>query len=113
VYHHKGYRKLGRMSSHRKALFRNLSCSFIMSGKVKTLFSISKELRRVAERMITLCKKGRLSVLASVLQNAEAFKKIQQIADKYKDRKGGYTRIIKTGLRKGDGAPTAIIEFVE
>ncbi len=113
MYHHKGYRKLGRKSAHRKALFRNLAISLFEKGKIKTTLTVAKELRRAAEKLITISKKGNLSHLMSLLGDKKAFKKMTEITAKYKARNGGYTRIIRIGTRKGDTAPLAIIELVE
>ena len=112
MYHHKGYRKLGRKSAHRKALFRNLSISLFDKGKIKTTLTVAKELRRTAEHLITLGKRGNFSRLASLLGDKKAFKKIPEIVEKYKARNGGYTRIIRVGKRKGDDAILSIIELV-
>lgn len=111
--HRKGYRKIGRNSSHRKALLRSMSLSLLEKGKIETTLSYAKELRGVVEKLITLGKKGNYSKLASLIRNKEVFKKFPQIVSKYEGRKGGYTRIIKTGTRKGDGAALCIIELLD
>lgn len=111
------YRKLGRQSSHRLALLENLTRSLIRYEQVKTTLSKAKELRPFIEKFITIGKKGGLKNLRlaySMLGSNELTRKfIQDIVARYKDRKGGYTRIVRSGFRKGDGAPEAFIELVE
>ncbi len=110
------YRKLGRDSSARKALFRSLLTSFFNHGRIETTEAKAKEIRGLAEKMITLGKRGdlhaRRQVLAYILDEDVVRKLFSDIAPKYADRPGGYTRIVKTGFRKGDNAPLAIIELV-
>ena len=114
--HKHGYRKLGRTSSHRKALLKNLSIALITSGKIETTLPKAKELRSYFEKLITKARVGDSNshrVIFSYLQDKEATKKlINEIAPEYKDRNGGYTRIIKTRIRRGDAAPMAFIELV-
>jgi len=113
MYHCKGYRKLGRISPHRKALLRNIILSLFKYGRVITTLSISKEAKRMAERIITLGKKGNYARVSSILRDKEVFKKIPQYVAKYQSRNGGYTRLIKIGTRKGDGAFRAMMEMVD
>ncbi|MGH8012263.1 MAG: 50S ribosomal protein L17 [Candidatus Binataceae bacterium] len=108
-------RKLNRTSSHRKALFRNLVLSLIRHERLKTTDAKAKELRRYADRMVTLGKRGDLSarrLAFAFMQSRDAVKKLfDEIAPRFKDRPGGYTRVIKFGTRRGDAAPLSIIEF--
>ncbi|MDY3974038.1 50S ribosomal protein L17 [uncultured Veillonella sp.] len=110
------YRKLGRDSSARKALFRGILTSFFQYDRIETTEAKAKELRGLADQMITLAKRGDLHArrqVLSYLMDEDVVKKLfDEIAPKYADRQGGYTRVIKTGLRKGDAAPLALIELV-
>ena len=110
------YRKLGRNSSARKALFRGMLTSFFQHERIETTEAKAKELRGLADQMVTLAKRGdlhaRRQVLAYLMDEDIVTKLFREIAPKYTDRQGGYTRVIKTGLRKGDAAPLAIIELV-
>lgn len=110
------YRKLGRNSSARKALFRGMLTSFFQYDRIETTEAKAKELRGLADQMITLAKRGdlhaRRQVLAYLMDEDVVKKLFDEIAPKYAERQGGYTRVIKTGLRKGDAAPQAIIELV-
>ncbi|KAF1681819.1 MULTISPECIES: 50S ribosomal protein L17 [unclassified Veillonella] len=110
------YRKLGRDSSARKALFRGMLTSFFQYDRIETTEAKAKELRGLADQMITLAKRGdlhaRRQVLAYLMDEDVVKKLFDEIAPKYADRQGGYTRVIKTGLRKGDAAPLALIELV-
>lgn len=110
------YSKLGRNSSARKALLRSLVTSLLQHERIETTESKAKELRRVADQMITLGKRGdlhaRRQALAFVLDEGVVAKLFGEIAEKYADRNGGYTRILKLGPRQGDNAPMAIIELV-
>ena len=114
--HKHGYRKLGRTSTHRAALLKNLSIALINSGKIETTLQKAKELRRYFEKLLTTAKKGDSNAHRAVfaaLQDKEATKKlVNEIAPKYLERNGGYTRIIKTRLRRGDAASMAFIELV-
>jgi len=114
--HKHGYRKLGRTSTHRAALLKNLSIALINSGKIETTLQKAKELRRYFEKLLTAAKKGDFNAHRTVfaaLQDKEATKKlVNEIAPKYLERNGGYTRIIKTRLRRGDAASMAFIELV-
>ena len=110
------YRKLGRTSSQRKALLRDLTTDLIINERIVTTEARAKEIRSTVEKMITLGKRGDLHARRQVLaflMNEDAVKKLfDEIAPKYAERNGGYTRVIKLGLRKGDAAPLAILELV-
>jgi len=110
-------RRLGRTTSHREAMFRNLVTSFLNHEKITTTDAKAKEIRSVAEKMITLGKRGDLHSLrlaASYIREKSVVTKLfTTIAPRYKDRPGGYTRIVKLGIRQGDAAPVSIIELVE
>ncbi len=114
--HKHGYRKLGRTSSHRKALLKNLSIALIKSRKIETTLPKAKELRSYIEKLITKARVGDFNAHRAVfaeLQDKEATKiLLNEIAPDYQDRKGGYSRIRKTRLRRGDAAEMAFIEFV-
>ncbi len=115
--HNIKHRKLNRTSSHRKALLMNLSNSLIKHEQITTTLPKAKELRPFVEKLITLGKKGDLAArkkTISILQDEKMSKKVfDTLAERYKERSGGYTRIIKIGSRFGDNAPTAVIEFVD
>ena len=110
-------RRLGRYGSHRMAMLSNLTASLFLTERVETTVTRAKEVRRFAERMITKAKIGDLHnrrIVASRTGNPEAVKKLfDEISGRFTERQGGYTRIVKTGYRKGDAAPMAIIELVE
>ena len=114
--HGVGGRKLGRTASHRTAMLRNMVTSFLRYEKIETTDAKAKELRRVAEKMITLAKKGGLHSrrqAAAVLRDKDVLKKLfDEIGARFADRQGGYTRIVKTGFRAGDSAPLAIVELL-
>ena len=115
--HNKAGRRLGRKTSHREAMFRNMVTSLLDLGKITTTDAKAKEIRVVAERMITLGKRGDLHSMrlaASVIRERAVVSKLfSTIAPRYKERFGGYTRIIKLGIRQGDAAPVSLIELVE
>ena len=115
--HNIKHRKLNRTSSHRKALLMNLSNALIKHEQITTTLPKAKELRPFIEKVVTLGKKGDLSArrkTMSILQDEKMTKKIfDKLANRYNNRDGGYTRIIKLGNRYGDNAPTAVIEFVD
>lgn len=115
--HNKSGRRLGRTTSHRIAMFRNMVTSFLAHERIVTTDAKAKELRPIAEKMITLGKKGDLHALrraASYIRDKKTVTKLfTAIAPRYKDRSGGYTRIIKLGTRPGDAAPLSVIELVE
>ncbi|HKD67442.1 MAG TPA: 50S ribosomal protein L17 [Candidatus Binataceae bacterium] len=108
-------RKLNRTQSHRKALFRNLVLSLIRHGRITTTDAKAKELRRFADKMVTLGKQGDLSarrMAFAFMQSRDAVKKLfDEIAPQFKERPGGYTRIVKFERRRGDAAPLSVIEF--
>lgn len=115
--HGKAGRRLGRKTSHREAMFRNMVTSLLDHGKITTTDAKAKEIRVVAERMITLGKRGDLHSMrlaSSVIREKAVVSKLfSTIAPCYKERLGGYTRIIKLGIRQGDAAPLSLIELVE
>lgn len=115
--HRVGGRKLGRTSSHRTALFRNMAAALIKHEQITTTLPKAKELRPYVEKLITLAKKGQLShrrlAHARLLDDAQLTKLFDVIGPRYADRNGGYTRVIKAGLRASDAAPMAIIELVD
>ncbi|ORJ63069.1 50S ribosomal protein L17 [Geothermobacter hydrogeniphilus] len=115
--HRKAGRRLGRNSSHRKAMLRNMVTSLLQHEKITTTDARAKELRKLAEKMITLGKRGTLHARRQVLQVIQDKKVVaklfEQIAPRYQERPGGYTRIIKLGHRSGDNASMSIIELVE
>ena len=111
-----GYRKLGRPSAHRKAMLRNLVTDLLREGRIQTTDCRAKEARREAEKLITLAKRGdlhaRRQVLAYVFDETVVTKLFEEIAPKYADRNGGYTRILKLGPRQGDNAEVVFLELV-
>ena len=110
-------KKLNKTSSHRKAMFMNMSNALIKHEQITTTLAKAKELRRFVEKIVTLGKKGSLlsrRKTVSILQDQKMSKKVFDVlAERYKNRAGGYTRIIKLGNRFGDNAPMAVIEFVD
>ena len=115
--HRVGGRKLQRTSAHRIALFRNMSAALIKHEQITTTVAKAKELRPYIEKLITLAKKGGLSnrrlAHSRLLDDAQLVKLFDVLAARYADRNGGYTRIIKAGIRASDASPIAIIEFVD
>lgn len=115
--HRKTGRKLGRTSAHRKALLRNMVTSLLEHEQIRTTDAKAKELRGVAEKMITLGKRGTLharrQALETIRSKEVASKVFDELADRYRERPGGYTRVIKLGQRTGDAAPMSIIELVD
>ena len=114
--HLKRGRKFGRTSDQRRALLRNLMFQLVMRERVVTSQAKAKELRPLAEKMVTAAKHGTLAVrrrLASRLPDSAAEKLVKIIAPRYADRRGGYTRIVKLGPRKSDSSRQSIIEFVK
>lgn len=111
-----GTRKLGRPTDQRIAMLRNLVTSFLEVGRLETTETRAKEVRPLADKMITLGKKGTLharrQALSFITKEDVVTKLFAEISPKYAERSGGYTRIIKTGPRRGDAAPMAIIELV-
>jgi large subunit ribosomal protein L17 len=111
-------RKLNRTSSHRKALFGNMAAALIKHEQIKTTLPKAKELRSVVDRLITLGKRGDLHARRIAVSRLHGEKKLVDklfttLAERYRDRPGGYTRVVKAGFRYGDSAPMAIIEFVD
>ena len=117
MHHGSGYRRLNRTHEHRKALFANMAGSLIEHEQIKTTLPKAKELRPIVEKMITLAKRGdlhaRRQASARLKQEALVAKLFEVLGPRYKDRQGGYVRILKAGFRYGDMAPMAIIEFVD
>jgi large subunit ribosomal protein L17 len=115
--HGHGYRKLNRTAEHRKAMFANMSCSLIEHEQIKTTLPKAKELKRIADKLITLGKRGDLHarrLAAAQLRQDDAVKKLfETLGPRYAERQGGYTRVLKAGFRYGDMAPMAIIELVD
>ena len=115
--HKMGHRKLNRTSSHRKAMFANMSAALIKHEQIRTTIAKAKELRPIVEKLITLGKKGSLHArrfaIARLAPDAHIEKLFGEIAKRYEARNGGYTRIIKDGSRYGDSAPMAYIELVD
>ena len=110
------YRRFSMLSSKRRSMFRNLVTSMLKAERVETTETRAKDARRIAEKMITLGKRGdlhaRRQALAYLTEEDVVTKLFAEIAPRYTERNGGYTRILKTGYRKGDGAPMAILELV-
>jgi large subunit ribosomal protein L17 len=115
--HRKTGRRLGRTSAHRKALLRNMVTSLLEHEQIRTTDAKAKELRGVAEKMITLGKRGTLHARRQALQTIRSkdvtSKLFDELANRYRERPGGYTRVIKLGQRVGDAAPMSIIELVD
>ena len=115
--HRKAGRKLNRTASHRKAMFMNLSQALLKHEQIVTTLPKAKDLAPIVEKLISLAKKGGLAnrrLAVSRLQNETLVKKMfDELADRYKDRQGGYTRVLKAGYRHGDNAPMAVIELVD
>ena len=115
--HRMGGRKLNRTSSHRKAMLSNMAVALLDHEQITTTLPKAKELRRVADKMITLGKRGNLharrQAFAFLRDDETVAKLFGALADRYKDRQGGYTRVLKKGFRYGDSAPMAVIEFVD
>jgi len=111
------YRKLGRRTNHRRAMLRNLATSFLRYGRMETTEDRAKEVQRISEKLITLGKRGdlhaRRQALSYLFDEDVVTKLFTEIAPKFKNREGGYTRIMKTDVRRGDAAPQAILELVE
>ena len=115
--HARGYRRLNRTHEHRKALFANMAGSLIEHEQIKTTLPKAKELRPIVEKLITLAKRGdvhaRRQAASRLKQDQHVAKLFETLGPRYKERNGGYTRVLKAGFRYGDMAPMAIIEFVE
>ena len=115
--HRKSGRHLNRTSSHRQAMFRNMTASLVKHEIIMTTLAKAKDLRRVAERLITVSKTDTVAkrrLVFSRLRDKEAVVKLfTQLGPRYKERPGGYLRILKNGFRKGDNAPMAVVELVD
>ncbi len=115
--HGKKGRKLNRTSSHRTAMFANMAAALIKHEQIVTTLPKAKEMKRVMDKLITLGKRGNLHsrrLAASRIRDEAMTKKLFDVlADRYKDRQGGYTRVLKAGYRYGDSAPVAVIELVD
>jgi len=115
--HRNGLRKLNRTASHRKAMFANMAASLVRHEQIITTLPKAKELRRIADRLITLAKKGDLHsrrLAIARMRDEEMVKKLfETLGPRYAERNGGYTRVLKAGFRYGDSAPMAVIEFVD
>ena len=115
--HKSGGRKLQRTSAHRTAMFRNMSASLIKHEQITTTVAKAKELCPYVEKLITLAKRGGLAnrrlAKSRLMDDTQLVKLFDVLAERYKDRNGGYTRVIKAGIRASDAAPIAIIEFVD
>ena len=114
--HRKAGKKLGRDTSHRQAMFRNMVTSLFKHEQIETTDAKAKQLRPVAEKMITLAKRGdlhaRRQVLAYMQDKTVTHRLFEELKDRYLDRQGGYVRIIKKGNRKGDAAPMSVIQLL-
>ncbi|MGL3819843.1 50S ribosomal protein L17 [Sphingopyxis sp. R3-92] len=115
--HKVGGRKLQRTSAHRTAMFRNMSASLIKHEQILTTVAKAKELRPYVEKLVTLAKRGGLAnrrlAMARLMDDKQLVKLFDVLAERYKDRAGGYTRVIKAGIRASDAASMAVIEFVD
>jgi len=110
-------RKLNRTSSHRKAMFKNLAASLIKYEQISTTVPKAKDLRPIVEKLITIAKKGTLharrQLISKLPRDANISKLFNELPERYKNREGGYVRILKNGMRFGDAAPMAVIELVD
>ena len=115
--HHRAGRKLGRDSAQRKALYANLTSALIEHGRIRTTVAKAKEVRPIAEQMITLGRRGDLAArrraIGYLRSHETAHTLFSEVAPRFADRRGGYTRIVKLGPRQGDGAEMAYLEFVD
>ncbi|MGD2133208.1 MAG: 50S ribosomal protein L17 [Maricaulaceae bacterium] len=115
--HGDGRRKLNRTSSHRRAMLANMAASLITHEQISTTLPKAKELRPYVERLVTLAKKGDLAsrriALTRVNDKGAVAKLFDTLSERYKERQGGYIRVLKAGFRQGDAAPMAVIEFVD
>jgi len=111
-----GYRKLGRNTGHRKAMLRNQVTSLLLNNRIVTTETRAKEVKSLAEKMITLAKSGELSArrqaLSYLYSETVARKLFTDLGSRYSERQGGYTRIVKLGYRRGDAAPLVVLELV-
>jgi large subunit ribosomal protein L17 len=117
VRHGKAHRKLNRTAEHRRAMFANMAAALIKHEQIITTLPKAKDLRPVVEKLVTLGKRGdlhaRRQAVAKIRDLAMVKKLFDVLGPRYKDRNGGYTRVLKAGFRHGDSAPVAVIEFVE
>jgi len=115
--HRSGLRKLNRTASHRKAMFSNMAVSLLLHEQIKTTLPKAKEMRSIADKMIGLGKRGdlhaRRQAFSYLRDEAVVAKLFAVLADRYKERPGGYTRVLKAGFRYGDAAPMAYLELVD
>ena len=115
--HGKVHRKLGRTPEHRKAMFANMAAALIKHEQIKTTLPKAKELRPVVEKLVTLGKRGDLHARRQAIAQIRDVDMVKKLFDvlgpRYKDRHGGYTRVLKAGFRFGDNAPVGVIEFVD
>jgi large subunit ribosomal protein L17 len=115
--HQRAGRKLGRDAAHRKALYANLACALIENGRIRTTEAKAKEVRPIVEQMITLGKRGDVAAhrqaVAFLRSKSAAHALFEDIAPRFADRPGGYTRVVKIGPRQGDAAPMAYLELVD
>lgn len=115
--HHRAGRKLGRDSAHRKALYANLACALLEHGRIMTTEAKAKEVRPIVEQMITLGKRGDVAAhrqaVAFLRSKTMAHVLFEEVAPRFADRPGGYTRVVKIGPRQGDAAPMAYLELVD
>ena len=115
--HARGYRRLNRTHEHRKAMFANMAGSLIEHEQIKTTLPKAKELKRIADKLITLGKRGdlhaRRQAAARLKQDAHVAKLFEVLGPRYQERQGGYVRVLKAGFRYGDMAPMAIVELVD
>ncbi len=115
--HANGYRKLNRTHEHRAAMFANMASSLIEHEQIKTTLPKAKEIKRIIDKLITLGKRGDLHARrlagAQLKQDAAVAKLFATLGDRYRDRPGGYSRVLKAGFRYGDMAPMAIVELVD
>lgn len=115
--HNMAGRKLNRTSSHRKAMFANMACALVKHEQIFTTLPKAKDLRPIVEKLVTLGKRGDLAarrqLIARLRDEKMADKMIAILGERYKERQGGYIRVLKAGFRYGDNAPMAIIEFVD
>lgn len=117
MYHGRAKRRFNRTAEHRKAMFANMSCALIHHEQIVTTLPKAKDLRPVVEKLVTLAKRGdlhaRRQALAEIRQLVVVKKLFDVIGPRYKERNGGYCRVLKAGFRYGDNAPLAVIEFVD
>ncbi len=115
--HGKVYRKLNRTAEHRRAMFANMAAALIKHEQITTTLPKAKELRPIVEKLVTLGKRGGLHARRKAISEIRDVPMVKKLFDvlgpRYKDRNGGYTRVMKAGFRYGDNAPVAVIEFVE